>query len=129
MTQQAPSTSDSVRRLGASLLAIGRIRLELLSIEVQEEKDRLAKVLFWSVLGALLIGFSLIFLALFATAALWETHRLVVLGTCTGLFFATGAYGAWRVRRLINSPSGLFEHSLAELRDDEAALRRRSGAA
>jgi uncharacterized membrane protein YqjE len=40
--------SGPLRRLGSSLLTLGRIRLELLAIEVQEEKDRIAGLLLWA---------------------------------------------------------------------------------
>lgn len=115
--------SGPVRRLGASLLALGRIRLELLSIEVQEEKERIAALLFWAVLIALLAGFGLVFIALAVTVALWDTHRLAALVGAAVVFVALAAVGALRVRRLAGSGSTLFKTSIAELRQDAAALR------
>jgi uncharacterized membrane protein YqjE len=44
------------------------------SIEVQEEKDRVTLLLFWAVLTALLSCFGVVFIALFATVALWDTR-------------------------------------------------------
>ena len=115
--------SGPVRRLGASLLALGRIRLELLAIEVHEEKERIAALLLWSVLNALLVGFGAILAALFVTVALWDTHRLAALGVSALLFIGVGAVGALRVRRLAGGGSTLFQSSIAELREDSAALR------
>ena len=45
MSDAKEPVSGPLRRLGASLLTLGRIRLELLAIEVQEEKDRIAGLL------------------------------------------------------------------------------------
>lgn len=115
--------SGPVRRLGASLLALGRIRLELLAIEVHEEKERVAALLLWSVLTALLAGFGAVFAAVFVTAALWDTHRLAALGVSTVLFLGLAALGWVRLRRLMGSGSTLFQSSIAELREDSAALR------
>jgi uncharacterized membrane protein YqjE len=115
--------SGPVRRLGASLLALGRIRLELLAIEVQEEKDRVASLLLWAVLTALLAGFGAVFVALFVTVALWDTHRLAALGVAAVLFIGLAVLGALRVRRLSGQRSTLFQESIAELRQDSAALR------
>lgn len=113
-----------VRRLGASLLALGRIRLELFAIEVQEEKERIAALLFWAVLSALLAGFGLVFVALALTVALWETHRLVALGAGALVFIALAVFGALRLRHLVGSGSMLFKTSITELREDAAALGR-----
>jgi uncharacterized membrane protein YqjE len=115
--------SGPVRRLGASLLALGRIRLELLAIEVQEEKDRIASLLLWSVLTALVAGFGAVFLAVFVTVALWDTHRLAALGISAALFIAVAVYGAWRLHRVAGAGTSLFQSSIAELRRDSAALR------
>ncbi len=123
MTPQGDRVSGPVRRLGASLLALGRIRLELLAIEVHEEKERIAALLLWSVLTALLVGFGAILVALFVTVALWDTHRLAALGVSALLFIGVGAVGALRVRRLAGGGSTLFQSSIAELREDSAALR------
>ncbi|MCP6237395.1 phage holin family protein, partial [Klebsiella pneumoniae] len=54
--------SAPLRRLGASLLTLGRIRLELLAIEVQEEKEHIAQLVLWAVLAALLAGFAVMML-------------------------------------------------------------------
>ncbi len=122
MTQRDGSVSGTVRRLGASLLALGRIRLELLAIEVQEEKDRIASLLLWAVLTALMAGFGAVLVALFITVALWDTHRLAALGVAALLFVGLAVFGAWRVRRLVSQSSAPFHASIAELRKDSATL-------
>lgn len=123
MVPTGDRVSGPVRRLGASLLALGRIRLELLAIEVQEEKDRIASLLLWAVLTALMAGFGAVFVALFVTVALWDTHRLAALGVAAALFIGLAGFGAWRLQRLVAGPSTLFQSSIAELRQDSAALR------
>jgi uncharacterized membrane protein YqjE len=115
--------SGPVRRLGASLLALCRIRLELLAIEVQEEKDRIASLLLWAVLTALVAGFGAVFVVLLVTFALWDTHRLAALGIASAMFVGLAVVGALRVKRLAGSGSTLFQTSIAELRADSAALR------
>jgi len=124
MTPTAGGVSGPVRRLGASLLALGRIRLELLAIEVQEEKDRIASLLVWAVLTALLAGFGAVFIALFVTVALWDTHRLAALGVAAVVFLGLAAFGALQVRALVGRQSTLFQASIAELRKDSAALQK-----
>lgn len=120
-----PPVSETLRRLGASVLALGRIRLELLAIEIQEEKQRLAALLFWAVLAALLAGFGLVFVALWLTVAFWDGHRLVALGAFSLVFVAGCAAAALRLRSLVRDTPPPFQASLGELRDDAGALARR----
>jgi uncharacterized membrane protein YqjE len=123
MPPSGEKVSGPVRRLGASLIALGRIRLELLAIELHEEKARVSELLLWSVLTALMVGFGAVFVAVLVTVALWETHRLAALGASALLFIALAAVGAMRLRRLVSGGSTLFQSSIAELREDSAALR------
>lgn len=113
----------ALRRLAASLLALGRIRLELFSLEVQEEKRRVASLLFWAVLAALAVGFAVVFAVLWVTVLLWEQHRALVLGASALGFVLLAAFGVARLRGLASARSTLFDASLGELRRDEARLR------
>jgi uncharacterized membrane protein YqjE len=122
MTPPDAVLSGPFRRLVASLLALGRIRLELLAIEVQEEKERIAHMLVWAVVTTFLGCFALVFIALFVTVALWDSHRLLALGGFSALFIALALWGALQLRRLGRSGSTLFHSSLAELRQDSRAL-------
>jgi uncharacterized membrane protein YqjE len=117
--------SGPLRRLGSSLLTLGRIRLELLAIEVQEEKDRIAGLLLWAVLAALLAGFGLLTLLILVTIALWDSHRLLALGGGTAVLIGAAVFAGLKVKGLVDRPSTLFQSSIAELRQDADALRRR----
>jgi uncharacterized membrane protein YqjE len=117
--------SGPLRRLGYSLLTLSRIRLELLAIEVQEEKDRIAGLLVWSVLAALLAGFGLLMLLVLITVALWDSYRLLALAGSTIVLVAAAAVAVLKVKGLVAQPSTLFQSSLAELREDAESLRRR----
>ncbi|TXI18642.1 MAG: hypothetical protein E6Q67_11515 [Roseateles sp.] len=127
LNEDQQPVSAPLRRLGASLLALGRIRLELFAIEVQEEKDRIASLLLWAVVAALLVGFGLVMAVLLITVALWDTHRLLALGLATLLLGGAALYALLQVRRLVGLPATLFQASIAELREDAATLRREPG--
>jgi uncharacterized membrane protein YqjE len=114
--------SGPLRRLGASMLALLRIRLELLAIELQEEKDRVVRMLVWAVVTAFLGCFALVFVAAFVTVALWDSHRLLALGVFSLLFVALAAWGALELRRIAGASPTLFRASLGELRNDSRAL-------
>jgi len=119
--------SAPLRRLGVSLLTLSRIRLELFAIEAQEEKERIASLLLWAVLAALLAGFGLLMLLVLVTVALWDSYRLLALGVGTVVLVAAAVVAVLKVRGLIAQPASLFQSSISELREDADALRRRQG--
>jgi uncharacterized membrane protein YqjE len=119
--------SAPLRRLGISLLTLGRIRLELFAIEAQEEKERIASLLLWAVLAALLAGFGLLMGLVLVTVAFWDEHRLLALGGGTLVLVAAALVAVLKVKGLIDQPASLFQSSIGELRADADALRRRPG--
>lgn len=127
MSEDQEPVSGPLRRLSASLLTLGRIRLELFAIEAQEEKDRIASLLLWAVLAALLAGFGLLMVILLVTVALWDSHRLLALGGGTVVLVVAAAVAVSKVKALIDQPATLFQASIGELRADAEALRRPPG--
>ncbi|QJR09201.1 hypothetical protein DSM104443_00238 [Usitatibacter rugosus] len=110
-----------VRGVAADALRIVRTRLELLSIEFQEEKERIVRqmlvasaALFFAVFGVML---ALVWLVL----ALPEEYRQSALGVLCLLFLA-GAGGCWfsLSRKRTRIP---FASTLGTLARDEAALK------
>jgi uncharacterized membrane protein YqjE len=116
--------TGSLRARLDNLLAAAQTRLELLTVELQEEKLRLARLLFMTVLAALFLGFAAVFAALWITVALWDSHRLLALGLATGLFVALGVAAATVAAHTVAAGSRLFAASISELNKDRSALRR-----
>jgi uncharacterized membrane protein YqjE len=127
LSDDTEPVSAPLRRLSASLLTLGRIRLELFAIEAQEEKDRIASLLLWAVLAALLAGFGLLMLLVLITVALWDSHRLLALGGGTVVLVAAAVVAVSKVKALIDQPASLFQASIGELKADADALRRSPG--
>lgn len=127
MSDDKEPVSAPLRRLGSSLLTLGRIRLELFAIEAQEEKERIASLLLWAVLAALLAGFGLLMALVLVTVALWDSYRLLALGGGTVVLIAAAAVAVLKVKALLDQPASLFQASIGELRADAEALRRPPG--
>ena len=127
MSDAKEPVSAPLRRLGVSLLTLGRIRLELFAIEAQEEKERIAGLLLWAVLAALLAGFGLLMALLLVTVMLWDSYRLAALGLSTVMLIAAAVVAVAKVKKLIDQPASLFRSSIGELRADADALRRHTG--
>lgn len=123
MEPGAEGTAARVRALLADLLELVAVRLELFGVEAREDLERVIAIAVQSALAVVLLSFGLIFLALFVTVLLWETHRLLALGVCTALFLGGGlVLGALAWRR-VRGGLQLFRASLQELRRDREQLR------
>jgi uncharacterized membrane protein YqjE len=114
---QLSATSKTFAR---RLLTIGENRLELLTVEVQEERERLLHA-FLLALGVATFGL-LAGLALTAALVVWLwTWPVTVLLTLTGLYGAAGICLWRRLNRLLRDWQTLSA-SLDQLQKDRACL-------
>ncbi|HMN20282.1 MAG TPA: phage holin family protein [Ottowia sp.] len=123
MKPAAEGSAARLRGLLADLLELVQVRLELLAIEAREDIARLATLALQGVLAAVLLGFGLVFLAVFCTVLLWDSERLLVLGVFTALFLGGGTVLALLVWRGLQRGVRLFRSSVDELRRDQERLR------
>lgn len=123
MKAAAESSAARLRGLLADLLELAQVRLELLAIEAREDIARLAMLAVQGVLAVLLLGFGLVFLAVFCTVLLWESERLLALGVFTALFLGGGTVLALLAWRGLQRGVRLFRSSADELRRDQERLR------
>ena len=84
------STAARVRGLLADVIELAQVRFELFTVEAREELARLAGMAVMGALAVVFVSFGLIFLAIFLTVLLWDTHRLLALGIFTSLFLGGG---------------------------------------
>ena len=118
-----PSFIGSMRALGDGLIASVQDRLEMFSVELQEEKFRLIQTFIWIsaavFTGMMAIGFASLTLVYF----FWESARLAVLGGLT--LFYTGALIATIVafRRYVARQPKPFAATLGEIKEDRACIQ------
>ncbi len=103
-------------------MAIIRTRLELLSIDIEEGWLRLISLLATAFVALFCLCFGVVLLAIFIIVLLWDTHRLLILGSLTGLFIITGILLYLRAARDFKSLPRLFESSIVELSKDQEQL-------
>ena len=114
---------DSLKALGATTVAILHTRLELLSIEILEEGNRLGELILVGALAWLSFCLATLLVILFIIVGVWDTpYRLLVVGILA-LFFivATIALGVAFMRKT-KSQSQLFSASLQALAADHEEL-------
>lgn len=102
----------------STLLAIVQTRLELLSNEIEEERLRVRKMLFYGSVALFLFAMATMLLTIFVVVVFWDSYRLQVLGGLTVLFLATGLYFWNALRGMASARPKLFSSSLLELSDD-----------
>jgi uncharacterized membrane protein YqjE len=111
------------RRFAQRVLTIGENRLELLAVEVQEERERLLHT-FLLALGVAAFG---LLAGLTLTAAivmlLWACSPVAVLLALTALYGAAGIFLYRRLARLLRDWQ-TFSASLDQLRKDRACLEK-----
>lgn len=115
--------SSSLRGLASTVLELLQVRLELLSVEAQEEVLRVGALMVYGAIAVTFLSLGLTFLALLITVALWDSHRLLALAVFTALFLSMGGVAAWLARERVQSGTRLFSASIEELRQDREELR------
>lgn len=121
----APPTrlSASLKGLTATVLELLQLRLELLSVEAQEEVLRIGGLLIFGAVAVAFLSLGLGFLAMLITVALWDTHRLLPLTLFAGLFLGLGLVAVWLARERVRSGTRLFSATIEELKQDREGLR------
>ena len=126
MDNRTPASSgliDAFRKLGESLIGTIHDRLELLSVEFQEEKIRLIR-LFVAISVALFSGMMAVtFASITLVYLFWESARLFVLIALTLLYGGGAAWIVLSVRRAFLTQSKPFEGTLQELKEDRECFR------
>ena len=122
----APGTEGflaHIRQLGASLLGHVAMRVELLSIEVQEEKARLVRLAMSAALVSALLIISLVMVAILILSIYWDTpYRVSAALWLAGTFVVLTAGGSFYLAAQLRGSTTLFATSASELRRDADAL-------
>jgi uncharacterized membrane protein YqjE len=125
--ESAAAKSSSVLTAASSLLenvlASVRNRIQIFSIELQEEKIRAIQLLVWVAAMVFAGMMTLAFASLTVIYFFWENARLAALGGMT-VFYAIGLIVLWKKLQtyLARQPKP-FEATLSELEKDRACIR------
>ncbi len=124
MSSSAHGFVDSAKQLGENLIGSVHDRLELFSLELQEEKFRIIRVLILAISAIFSAFLALIFLSLTIVYLFWDEARLAVLIGFT-IFYSAAFVGVLlSLRRFAAKLAAPFESTRRELAADRAVLRR-----
>ena len=127
MLREAAGAVGDLKGLATTGVRALRTRLELLAIEVKEEKAWAVRFIVVAITALYLLTFGLLLgiLALVLFAA--EENRPAILAICAGAFLAFGVgAGAWLYSKS-KSRHPLFQETIAVLKGDEQGLRELMG--
>jgi uncharacterized membrane protein YqjE len=125
-TPASPGFLSSIRDLADSLLSSVHDRIELVSVELQEEKYRLIQIFIW-ISAAIFTGMMAItFASITIVYLFWENARIAALSGLTALY--TVALGAivFGFRRYLARQPRPFSGTLQEMKLDRACIRTES---
>lgn len=113
----------ALRALADGLLASAQDRLELFTVELQEEKFRLIQIIVWISAAIFAGGLAITFASITFVYLFWESARLTVLVTLTLVY--SGALVAVIVafRRYLARQPRPFAASLQEIKNDRSCIR------
>lgn len=129
MPENTPGTNkglfESLSMFAATLVATVFTRLELLSVDLEEEREHLFSIMLLAIASMFLLGLGVVLAAFLLVVLFWETHRLLVLSILTACFLLIGGgVGAYALHKVRTKPK-IFSASLTELNKDHQQLSTR----
>jgi uncharacterized membrane protein YqjE len=121
---ELPPLAEASKEVVQRALVICENRIELLLVEVQEERERILRAI-WLAVGVIAFG-SLAGIALTAVIAVafWQTSPVIALVALTALYVAVAVFLYTRLLRLQRDWQTLPE-TLEQLRKDRECLERK----
>ncbi len=113
---------SSLKNLTGTLISIASTRLDLLSTDLEEGRERLLSLLVMTFVSLFCLCFGMVLLAILIVVLFWDTHRLLVLGTLAGVFLTAGGILCGLAIHALKTMPRMFEASLAELYKDQQQI-------
>jgi uncharacterized membrane protein YqjE len=120
----SPGLFTSLRSFWAVLVAILYTRLDLLTVELEEEANRAFQLLVVCAAGLFCLGMAIFFLMFFLIVVFWD-ERVLVIGLITSVSIVGSVTFLLIARHLFLTRPAFLSQTLAELRRDAESLRPR----
>jgi uncharacterized membrane protein YqjE len=109
-------------RLLAGAVGLARTRLELASVELAEERERVTSVVALAAAGAILATLAVAALTLGIVAYFWDSYRFQAIGALVVVYGALAAFAFLRARSIARRRPTPFAATIAEFEKDRAIL-------
>jgi uncharacterized membrane protein YqjE len=112
----------AVRRMLATAVAVVHTRAELLTTELQEEVQRAASILLWSLVALFFGSLTVLMIAVTVLIVFWDTHRVLAAVLISAAFVVMAAGAALYARSVVRARPKFLSGTLNELKRDRAML-------
>ena len=109
----------SIRRMFDNVVGAFHSRVELIVVELQEERDRVVNILVWSGVLLFLVFMAIVAFSFVLIVALWQYAVWVGLGLAA-IYLIGAAIAAGVVKKRLKTP--LFSETISQLRKDREWL-------
>ena len=120
----APGLFASIRGVFATLLQGASLRVELATVELDEQIAYARNLLLWYLVAIIGATLAAAFLGAVIIIACWDHHRLLAGCGVTAAFALCGVIGAGFVRARLKQRPLFLTATIGELKRDAAGLRR-----
>ena len=117
-----PEFRTAAARFVNSALALAHTRVELASVELAEERERLKRSAMLIACAVFMLSFAVLGVAAWIVVYFWDTHRLEAIAVVTLVFALAGGFFLWRNAALAHESPEPFSATLAELAKDRTWL-------
>lgn len=114
---------SSLRALGADVVALARVRLELLALELKQESQRQKELLWLAVVSALFLAAGFFALAVLVVVVFWDTHRVAALAVVCAAYLGAGGWAFVRLRAILRDRPPPLGATIAEFQRDLEMLK------
>lgn len=126
MESRAPGPSGllgNLRGFADSLIGSAHDRLELLAVELHEEKFRLIQIFIWISGIVFLALLAMVFISFAVVVLFWDTARVAVVAGLATAYSAALVAAVLGFRRYLKTQPKPFAATLGELREDRECIR------
>ncbi len=117
------SITATITRLTGTLVAMMQTRLELVTVELEEEVVRLSSYFIVTLCALFFAGIALLLGIFLIIVLYWDAHRIaVLLSLITGFGSLSIGLALWLRIQFLNKPR-LLEQSIAEFKKDSEIFR------
>jgi uncharacterized membrane protein YqjE len=110
--------TETVGRIGGTLIAMVQTRVALAAVEIEEESQRLLGYFVLALLSLILFGIAMVLVSLTIIMVFWDNYRLEAAIGLAIAFGIAGAVVAVKLRVGFDSRPRMLAATLAELNKD-----------
>lgn len=113
---------ESVSRLAGTLIGMLQTRLELATVELEEETLRFFSYFLFALVGMFCLCMAILLSALLIVVAFWDTYRIAVLVSLIAAFGLGAILIGFGIRKSYRNRPKILSHTLSELGKDVERL-------